>query len=71
MGGQELRMLSPRQRDVLCGLADGKTIGQISEDLNISRRMVDVHLKNAKSKMNAKTKEQALALAVKNNLISV
>lgn len=61
--------LSPRQADVLTCLATGKTIKEISDQLGISRQMVDVHLAAAKKKMKAETKEQALATAVKNKLI--
>ena len=63
--------LSPRQRQVFEGLARGLTVVQIAENLSISRSMIDIHIRGAKTKLGAITREQALALSVKHRLISM
>ena len=64
------KKLSPRQTEVLVCLATGKTIKQTSDELGISRQMIDTHLNAVKKKVNARTKEEALALSIKNKLIA-
>ena len=70
MSDEKYQALSQRQGQVILGLATGKSIKEISEELSISRRMVDVHLSNARKKTQASTKEQAVAVAVKHQLIA-
>jgi DNA-binding CsgD family transcriptional regulator len=43
---------------------------RIAEKLGISRPTVELHLANARRKLNAKTREQALARAVALGLLS-
>ena len=56
--------LSPRERECLTWLAIGLRHDRIAEKLGITRPTVELHLANARRKLDAKTREQALARAV-------
>jgi DNA-binding CsgD family transcriptional regulator len=56
--------LSPREREVLLWLAAGYRNDRIAERMRISNPTVELHLANARRKLNAATREQALALAL-------
>jgi DNA-binding CsgD family transcriptional regulator len=63
--------LSKRQSEVLSLLAAGYTIAEIAEMLFISTRMIDTHIFSAKKKLNARTTEHAIAMAVSSGLIEL
>ena len=56
--------LSPRERDCLLLLAEGLRTEQIAERLGIRPVTVDLHMRNAREKLGARTREQALAVAI-------
>jgi DNA-binding CsgD family transcriptional regulator len=60
--------LSKRQSEVLSLLAAGYTIAEM---LFISTRMIDTHIFSAKKKLNARTTEHAIAMAVSSGLIEL
>jgi DNA-binding CsgD family transcriptional regulator len=62
--------LSPREQECLTWLAVGLRNDRIAEKLGISRPTVELHLANARRKLNARTREQALARAVAWGLLS-
>jgi DNA-binding NarL/FixJ family response regulator len=62
--------LSPREVEVISLLANGMRTGQISQHLGIRCVTVDLHIRNARKKLNAATREQAVAIAVANNIIA-
>jgi DNA-binding CsgD family transcriptional regulator len=59
-----LPQLSPRERECLAWLALGLRHDRIAEKLGITRPTVELHLANARRKLDARTREQALARAV-------
>jgi len=61
--------LSDRERDVLSWCAQGKTSVEIADILGVSDRSVEVHLKHAMHKLNARNRTAAVALAIRNGLI--
>lgn len=63
--------LSPRERDCLSGLATGKHFGEISDWLEISYGTVEFHVRNARRKLQAATREQAVARAIWSGLIRI
>lgn len=63
--------LTRRQSEILLHLASGHTLGRIADKLGISDSTVNMHLSEMKKKLNVKTKEQALALAISNRWISI
>ena len=58
------RELSPRERECLLHLAAGLRTKEISDRLNLSDATVAFHIQNAKRKLGADTREQAVARAV-------
>jgi len=60
---------SAREREVLDMLADGATDEQIASRLALSPATVQTHVRNAKAKLGARTRAQAVALAFRHGLI--
>jgi two-component system response regulator FixJ len=58
-----LRALTPREREVLDGLAKGLPNKTIAYDLGISPRTVEIHRANLMSKLGARSLSEALRLA--------
>ena len=56
--------LSPRERECLLFLAAGMRTKEISQKLNLSDATVAFHISNAKRKLGADTREQAVARAI-------
>jgi DNA-binding NarL/FixJ family response regulator len=61
--------LSPRELECLKLLASGRLNDRIADALGISTVTVEFHLRNAKTKLGAATREQALAKAIVLGLI--
>jgi DNA-binding CsgD family transcriptional regulator len=61
--------LSPREREVLNWLASGLRTDRIADRMDITNATVNFHLKSIKQKLAAKTREQALAIAIVQRLI--
>jgi DNA-binding NarL/FixJ family response regulator len=64
------RELTQRERDVLRQLAEGMSNEQIGEVLSISPQTVRTHLQKAMEKLGATTRVQAVAIALRESLIS-
>ncbi len=65
-GGPEL---TPREMDILRGIAKGFTYAELAEWLNISRQTVPVHIKNIYRKLAANNRSEAVYEASKRGLI--
>ncbi|MBT8153127.1 helix-turn-helix transcriptional regulator [Epibacterium ulvae] len=63
--------LTKRQAEILVLLANGMQLGQIADALVVSDSTINMHLATLKKRLNVKTKEQALAMALTNNWIAV
>ena len=61
---------SAREREVLGLLAGGSTDAEIASMLGLSSATVQTHVRNAKAKLGAKTRAQAVALALGQGLIN-
>jgi DNA-binding NarL/FixJ family response regulator len=57
-----VRLLSPRERQILDLLAEGRTGQAIAEELFLSPETVRTHVRNAAIKLGARTRVQAVAL---------
>ncbi len=66
----QLPTLSPRERDVLRLLADGLTNEEIGKRLFISPETVRTHVRKAMAKLDADTRTQAVATALRQSLIT-
>jgi PAS domain S-box-containing protein len=63
------RRPSARELEVLTLLADGATDPQIAKRLELSPATVQTHVRNAKAKLGARTRAQAVALVLERGLI--
>jgi len=63
--------LTARECQCLSLLAGGSTNRDIGQQLNISLPTVALHLLNARRKLHARTREQAIAIAVSSGLIKM
>ena len=61
--------LTPRERQCLAWSARGKTMADTAQILGVTKRTVEFHLDNARSKLSASTLSQAVAEAVKRGLL--
>lgn len=57
-------LLSPREREILSMLADGASGAEIAQRLFLSAETVRTHVRNAASKLGARTRTQAVAMLV-------
>ncbi|HAT85695.1 MAG TPA: hypothetical protein DCS30_06975 [Rhizobiales bacterium] len=64
-------ILSSRERECLLWLASGFKSAQIAEKLGLALVTVDMHFKNARKKLNAATREEALAKSIINGEINL
>lgn len=58
-----LKVLTPRERDVLDGLVEGLPNKTIAYDLGISPRTVEIHRANVMAKLDVKSLSEALRIA--------
>ena len=61
--------LSPRERDCVAFISEGKSDWEIAEALGVAETTVLTHVQNAKRKLGARTRSQAVALAILAGLI--
>ena len=62
--------LTQREREVLWWAAQGKSAKEIGEILHITKRTVDEHTHNAARKLSAANRTQAVAVALRERLIT-
>jgi NarL family two-component system response regulator LiaR len=63
--------LSKRQREVLLGVAGGKTSDQIADELGISVSAVKQHITAACEKLGASSRAEAAAIALRKHLLKL
>lgn len=64
------RQPTSRECQILGMLAAGDTDGQIAQKLELSPATVQTHVRNAKAKLGARTRAQAVAMALRSGLIA-
>ncbi len=64
------RMLSPREREVLVGIAGGRTNKQIAATLGISHRTVETHRESLMEKLGIRTVAGLTKLAIEEGLLA-
>lgn len=67
--GGEKPSLTPREMDILWGIAKGFTYGELAERLGISRQTVPVHIRNIYRKLQASNRSEAVFEAARLGLI--
>jgi len=63
--------MSPRQREILQLLAEGKSAKEIASILNISTRTVEFHKYKIMEQLNIKTSAELVQYAIKHGIISL
>lgn len=63
--------LTPREMDILWGIAKGFTYSELAERLNISKQTVPVHIKNIYRKLQANNRSEAVYEASRRGLIQL
>jgi DNA-binding NarL/FixJ family response regulator len=66
---EKMPQLTKREREVLRALSDGLTNEQIGKQLFLSPETVRTHVQKAMRKLEADTRTQAVALALRRSLI--
>lgn len=69
--GTRLYSLTPRELEAMTWVARGKTAGEIGEILNITQRTVDERVQAAVRKMGAVNRAHAVALAIRDRIVSI
>jgi LuxR family quorum sensing-dependent transcriptional regulator len=64
-------VLTTRELEVLSWVAQGKSAWEVGEILHIAKRTVDEHVQTAVRKMGAVNRTHAVAMAVRDRIISV
>lgn len=64
-------ILAPREREVLTAMATGLSTEEVAESLGITIHTVRTHLKNVLVKLQARSKLQAVMIALREGLISL
>lgn len=62
LGGPAVPILSARERQCLALIGDGLRIKSIARELGLAEVTVELHLRNARRKLGAKTRDQAVRL---------
>ena len=65
------KKISPRQREILQLLAEGKSAKEIASILDISTRTVEFHKYKMMEQLNIKTSSELVQYAMKHGIISV
>ena len=65
----DVQRLTVREIETLNWLANGHRVDRIADKMNITNDTVNFHIKSIKQKLNAKTREHAVAIAFIENLI--
>ena len=61
-------LLSPREKAVVLGIAEGKTYQEIAEDLGVGYETVKTYAARLRKKLGLNSKTAVAVWAVKNNL---
>jgi DNA-binding CsgD family transcriptional regulator len=66
-----IQEISDREQEVLTWCALGRTSKEIAYILFVSENTVNVHIKNAISKLSARNKTEAVTIAVRKGIINI
>jgi NarL family two-component system response regulator LiaR len=61
--------LTAREKEILTMMTSGKSNTEISKQLTISLSTIKFHVSNILSKLNARSRGEAVSIAIKNHLL--
>ena len=67
--GSKFHNLTAREKEILTMMTSGKSNTEISKQLTISLSTIKFHVSNILSKLNARSRGEAVSIAVKNHLL--
>jgi two-component system, NarL family, nitrate/nitrite response regulator NarL len=67
----QARVLTPREREVLCRMAAGQSTARMSREMNIEVSTLRTYIKNILTKLGAHSRLQAVALAVREHWLDL
>jgi DNA-binding NarL/FixJ family response regulator len=67
----DAQLLTPREMDILWGIAKGFTYGELADRLQISKQTVPVHIRNIYRKLEANNRSEAVYEASRRGLIKL
>ena len=70
-GGPDIGMLSPREKEIFRLLADGYSVRQIGDALNISPKTVETHKYSVLTKLRASSINELTKMAIRLGLVSL
>ena len=70
-GGPDIGMLSPREKEIFRLLADGYSVRQIGDALNISPKTVETHKYSVLTKLRAGSINELTKMAIRLGLVSL
>jgi DNA-binding NarL/FixJ family response regulator len=70
-GKSSLPALTPREREVVQLLAEGKSTKEVACDLDLSVKTAETHRSNIMRKLNLHSVSELVLYAIKNNMINV
>lgn len=68
-GEAQTRAITPREREILRWVADGKTTDEIAEITGLAARTVNQHCENAQSRLGTKNRLHTVVEAIRNKLV--
>jgi DNA-binding CsgD family transcriptional regulator len=70
VAGAHTRLLTPRELEVLTWASRGKSAWEIGQILGITKRTVDEHIQTATRKLGAANRTEAVAIAVREHILT-
>ena len=64
-------VLTPREREIIQLLAEGKSTKEVATILNLSIKTAETHRSNMMRKLNAHSVSELILYAVRNNIVQV
>lgn len=64
-------IITNRMKQILTLISDGKTASDISKELSLSEKTIEITLKKIRNKLQAKNTPHAVYIALKNGIIEL
>jgi DNA-binding CsgD family transcriptional regulator len=68
---KQTSQLSPREREIMHLMAEGRTAEAIGEEITVSVETVRTHVRNVIRKLHARNRVHAIAIALRRGEISI